>query len=225
MNKSIDLFAMIAEMQRGFVISKNGKVIISNLQGTVQYHELDQTVEEFTDSLLEIKGLNFRSYSIPDNADIFVIGNHYKTDEEAEILFSLLSMYYQKPDCQQISAIVGVKFDKTVAKDHKKAIKKSTYSLSDTTDYEIRKALVTVSIKKSLQGIDERVYKEVTKRLQDQYNCYIPDCYDNPKYLNMVLRELYGDAYINIIKSIKDNLESFSSNKSIHKFILQVQPR
>jgi len=93
----------------------------------------------------------------------------------------------------------------------------------NATDHEIRKALVAVSVKKSLKEIGEPVYEEVIKRLEKHYHCYIPDCYENPEYLNRVLRELYGDAYINIIKSIQENLESFSHDTSIQKFMLQIQ--
>ena len=93
----------------------------------------------------------------------------------------------------------------------------------DTNDHEIKKALVSISIKKSLLDIGKPVYEEVTKRLEKQYQSYIPDCYDNPKYLNMVLKELYGDAYISITKSIRDDLESFSKDISIQRFILQIQ--
>ena len=93
----------------------------------------------------------------------------------------------------------------------------------DATDHQIRKALIGISVQKALKKIGEPVYKEVTQRLEKQYHCYIPDCYDNPKYLNMVLRELYGDAYINIIKAIEDNLEAFSKDQSIKKFLVQIQ--
>lgn len=93
----------------------------------------------------------------------------------------------------------------------------------DVTDHQIKKALVGISIQKALRDIGEPVYRKVTKRLENQYNCYLPDCYDNPKYLNMVLRELSGDAYINIIMAIQDNLEAFSEDQSIQKFLLQIQ--
>ena len=98
-----------------------------------------------------------------------------------------------------------------------------TSIMIDASDHEIKKALVTISVKKALKEIGEPVYLEVTKRLEKNYNCYIPDCYENPKCLNMVLRELYGDAYINIINSIEINLESFSHDKTIQRFILQIQ--
>jgi hypothetical protein len=95
--------------------------------------------------------------------------------------------------------------------------------LIEATDHEIRKALVAISIKKSLQGIGKPVYEEVTKRLEKHYHCYIPDCYENPEYLNRVLKELYGNAHINITRTIRGNLESFSHDTSIHRFILQIR--
>ncbi len=93
----------------------------------------------------------------------------------------------------------------------------------DVSDHEVKQALVAISIKKTLKEIGEPIYDEVVQRLKKKYDCYIPDCYNNPKYLNIVLMELYGDAYINIIDSIKNNLESFSNDKSIQEFILQIQ--
>lgn len=93
----------------------------------------------------------------------------------------------------------------------------------DASDYEIKKALVAISVKKTLKDIGKPVYDQVTQRLEKNYNCYIPDCYDNPKYLNTVLKELYGDAHINIVNSITTNLESFSNDHLIQRFILQIR--
>ena len=89
----------------------------------------------------------------------------------------------------------------------------------EATDTQIKKALVAFAIEKVLIEMGEPVFNKVAKALKDDYNCYIPDCYDHPEYLKRVLSDLYGDAHTAIINSIKNNLLEFSQQESISKFI------
>ena len=90
----------------------------------------------------------------------------------------------------------------------------------DATDLQIKKALVSFAIEKSLLEMGEPVFQKVTKTLMDDYNCYIPDCYEHPEYLKRVLGDIYGNAHQSIINSIKRDLAEFSAQGPVQKFIL-----
>ncbi|MEM3076211.1 MAG: hypothetical protein QXW37_06850 [Candidatus Nitrosotenuis sp.] len=89
----------------------------------------------------------------------------------------------------------------------------------DVTDTQIKKALVAFAIEKALLDMGEPVFQNVLKTLKDDYNCYIPDCYDHPEYLKRILSDLYGNAHTAIIDSIKSSLQDFSHQYQIQKFI------
>lgn len=90
----------------------------------------------------------------------------------------------------------------------------------EATDSEIKKALVAFAIEKTLLGLGEPVYQKVTKTLKNDYNCYLPDCYEHPEYLKRILSDLYGNAHMTIINSIKSDLAEFSTQGPVQKFVL-----
>ena len=89
---------------------------------------------------------------------------------------------------------------------------------------KIMKGLTALAIEKTLLDIGKPVYQKVADTLYKKYQCYIPDCFENPEYLQTVLKELYGKSYDEIIKSIQRELKEFSDKESIKKF-LQVLSR
>ena len=86
-------------------------------------------------------------------------------------------------------------------------------------DTQIKKALVAFAIEKALLNMGEPVFQKIAKTLKDDYNCYIPDCYDHPEYLKRILSDLYGNAHTTILDSIKTNLQEFSHQEQIQKFV------
>jgi len=88
----------------------------------------------------------------------------------------------------------------------------------DTTDVQVKKALVTFAIEKALLDMGGPVFAKVTKTLKDDYGCYLPDCYDHPEYLKRILSDLYGNAHAAIIDLIKTNLQDFAHQTPIQKF-------
>jgi len=84
---------------------------------------------------------------------------------------------------------------------------------------KVRKGLVSVVLEKALLDIGIGTYNKVIDELKKRYQCYLPDCYEHPEYLNEILRDLYGNFYRQIIKSITEELEEFSSQRPIAKFI------
>jgi hypothetical protein len=87
------------------------------------------------------------------------------------------------------------------------------------SDNQIKKALVAFAVEKALINMGEPVFEKVAKTLKDDYDCYIPDCYDHPEYLKRILSDLYGNAHVAIIVSIKNSLQEFSQHESIGRFI------
>lgn len=93
------------------------------------------------------------------------------------------------------------------------------YSM-DATDLQIKKALVSFAIEKSLLQMGGPIFNKVTKTLKNDYDCYIPDCYEHPEYLKRILSDIYGNAHLSIIDSIKADLAEFSSQGPVQKFVL-----
>ncbi len=85
-------------------------------------------------------------------------------------------------------------------------------------DYSIQKALVAVTVEKTLLDIGKPSYDKVAMILKKEYNCYLPDCYEHPQYLIKVLKEIYGNAHTAIIESINKQLE-FSYHGSTKRFL------
>ena len=86
-------------------------------------------------------------------------------------------------------------------------------------DYTITKVLVSLSLEKTLREINDDVFEKVTALLKKKYNCYLYDTYDHPEYLNQILKDLYGDAFVTITNKIKKNLQKHSKRKKVDEFI------
>jgi len=83
----------------------------------------------------------------------------------------------------------------------------------------VNKALVCLAIESTLLKIGKPTYDKVVHDLNKKYHCYLTDCYEHPEYLNQILKELFGPAHDAIIKSINEELEEFSYNEPIKKFV------
>ena len=83
----------------------------------------------------------------------------------------------------------------------------------------VKKGLVTVIIEKSLLDLGQPVYEQVLWALNKEYKCYLPDCYEHPEYLSAILKKLFGNVYLHIIKSINKELEEFSHTEHVEKFL------
>lgn len=94
-----------------------------------------------------------------------------------------------------------------------------------TTNGQIKKALVSLAIEQTLIEIGVAVLDQVTKKLYEQYHCYLPDCYEKPEYLKAVLRDLFGASHVNIIESITKQLEEFASQKPIFEFLQTINSK
>ena len=92
----------------------------------------------------------------------------------------------------------------------------------DATDDQIKRALIAISVEQALLEIGKPVLDEVEHALYVNYKCYINDCLAHPEYLTAVLKNLYGNSYSNIIKSIHKHLAEFASMKPIEEFLIAI---
>ncbi|MEO9306850.1 MAG: hypothetical protein ABI342_00890 [Nitrososphaera sp.] len=83
----------------------------------------------------------------------------------------------------------------------------------------VHKALVGLTIEQVLLKIGKPIYDKAASVLNEKYQCYIFDCYDNPQYLSTVLEELFGDARHVVVKEIKKELMIFSHKYRISQFV------
>jgi hypothetical protein len=92
---------------------------------------------------------------------------------------------------------------------------------------DVKRALVTLSIEKALLDVGKSTYDKVVDILNNEYHCYLPDCYAHPEYLNEILKQLYGNAGNAIVGLITSQLEEFSYHKPIERFlkVISIMPR
>ena len=87
---------------------------------------------------------------------------------------------------------------------------------------QLRKALVSLAVEKVLLAIGQPVYKKTIKQLSKDYNCYLPECYEHPEYLNKVLKKIFGNAHITIVDAIKKELSECVTEKPIEIFVTAI---
>lgn len=87
------------------------------------------------------------------------------------------------------------------------------------SDEQLERALISIVIEKVLLGIGRPEYLKVVKKLHDQYQCYLSDCYNNPQYLKNVLKSIFGNSYNTIYESIKIKLNEVESHRQISNFL------
>ena len=93
----------------------------------------------------------------------------------------------------------------------------------EASDTEIKKAVVSLAIEKSLKDFSDTVLEVVSNRLKQDYDAYIPDCYEHPEYLNRILKDLFGGAHVVIINSIEKHLDDSLNQKPIQEFLLKIR--
>jgi len=84
---------------------------------------------------------------------------------------------------------------------------------------QLRKAIVSLSIEKVLLAIGHPVYEKIIRQLSKDYNCYLPECYEHPEYLNNVLKKIFGNSHMTIVDAIKKELDEQITEKPIAVFV------
>ncbi|MGH2611497.1 MAG: hypothetical protein ACRDFB_00435 [Rhabdochlamydiaceae bacterium] len=91
--------------------------------------------------------------------------------------------------------------------------------MADPKPDEVQKVLVVMTLESTLLKMGKHVYDEVLLSLQNDYHCYLVDCYEHPEYLKKILQTLFGRSSGIIMESIKHNLEEFTEQDGIRSFI------
>lgn len=89
----------------------------------------------------------------------------------------------------------------------------------DVDRKQIMRALVGFCVEKVLLDISKPTFENVANRLYKEYRCYIPDCYDNPEYLNSVLKSIFGNSYVAIVQAIKSELSEHLEDEAILRLV------
>ena len=84
---------------------------------------------------------------------------------------------------------------------------------------QLMKALAALAIERVLLEAGKPIFEKVSNKLQKEYRCYIPDCYDHPEYLENVLKSIFGNSYVTIVEQIREELVEYSNDKDIEALI------
>lgn len=79
------------------------------------------------------------------------------------------------------------------------------------------KELITLSVEHALLKIGN--LELVKTRLKKEYNSELSDSLKHPEYLKTILKELFGNAYQDILKTINERLQKTSMDKPITQFL------
>ncbi|MDE1727008.1 MAG: hypothetical protein KGH89_07040 [Thaumarchaeota archaeon] len=94
------------------------------------------------------------------------------------------------------------------------------------SNYEqTEKILVGLAIEHTLLQIGKPMFDRVESQFREKYQCSIIDCYDYPQYLNEILRNVFGKAYPEVIKSIEEFLKEFRYEQAIDAFLKKINPQ
>lgn len=86
--------------------------------------------------------------------------------------------------------------------------------------YDVSKALVSIAIEQSLVQVGGSIVLEVVSdKMFEKYQCYIPDCYEYPEYLNTILDGMAVSTHRMIVNLIRNRLEEFSYKEEIQGFL------
>jgi len=81
-------------------------------------------------------------------------------------------------------------------------------------NYGAKQILVAFAIERILLNIGIPIYETVIQKLHEDYGCDLFDCYENPSYLNQVMKEILGDSYVSVVDRIKAQLSDDSEQKT-----------
>ena len=83
--------------------------------------------------------------------------------------------------------------------------------------------MAILAIEHTLLQIGITTLEKVQSKLREDYNCSLSDCYAHPEYLSKVLKDLFGPAHSEIVKSVSKYLDEFSHQRSIAEFVQKIR--
>ena len=94
---------------------------------------------------------------------------------------------------------------------------------NEKTQDQLSKTIVGLAIELTLLEIGKLELEKVIECLNNAWGCTLYDCYENPKYLYKILKDLYGNSYNCILDSIRKKMGTLSSYSPIKDFIVQLE--
>ncbi|HEU5489046.1 MAG TPA: hypothetical protein VFV16_09525 [Candidatus Nitrosotalea sp.] len=82
---------------------------------------------------------------------------------------------------------------------------------------KVREALVHTVLEKTLHSAG--IYQTITSEIEKTYNCSLYDCYEHPEYFSSILESRHGEMYDLVAGAINKQLEMFSYEKPIARFL------
>lgn len=95
--------------------------------------------------------------------------------------------------------------------------------MMDFQKNDLMMALTSITIQKVLRNVGNPVYEKVANRLEKEYKCYIPDCYNHPEYLETVLKSIFGNSYIAIVEQIREELREHMDDNGIRVLVKTIE--
>jgi len=84
----------------------------------------------------------------------------------------------------------------------------------------VRKALVSVTLEQSLIDVGgNKLLNEVFRVLYEKFQCYLPDCYENPQYLRSIAAEMDEGIFALFMRSVQEKLGEYSYQAPIENFL------
>ena len=87
---------------------------------------------------------------------------------------------------------------------------------------QARKMLVGLAIEKTLLEISKSCLDKFEGMLYERHRCAVLDCYEHPEYLSEIVKELFGNSYMEVIKSVEKYLNEFSYQYPIEQFLRRI---
>ena len=83
----------------------------------------------------------------------------------------------------------------------------------------MQKTMITLALKNTLLELGHDELDKVITILQKDHNMTLDDCSENPDELKLVLQDLFGKSYDDILHSFKENMKVISSHTQTKNFI------
>ena len=85
--------------------------------------------------------------------------------------------------------------------------------------YYSNRNLVQLAVETALLEMSPAVLDKVGSRLKNDYGCAIGDCLEHPEYLKIILSDLFGESYVDILNTIQRVLKSAATEKKLEHFM------
>jgi hypothetical protein len=140
---------------------------------------------------------------ISTNANIIVIYDKLSIEKEIELNRLKPSAIIREP----------IDVDDILRKTHKLCLPSG-----DSLDM-MKKTIVVLAMKNTFLELGLEEFDKIVLMLQKDHSCSLEDCYENPEALKQVLQDLLGEAYNDVMSSLKENIKNISSHQSTENFL------